>query len=440
MVGQRSNTPIWRCKISDQQDRKWHYHPERGRLVAEAHARPFTPMRAPMLASRIATLSGQEGEAADRAHMAALCRSLGRAEPDPASRWYALDAGKWRLRWERHTEFSSWTFFAAPQGQNLALETALDAAPLDWLASIPGAVLVATNVLVIGRDGPETAALIARHDSVGAIVLNDAARVFTDLRPGPDGLTTYLLVLGSQDEQLAGRLTLTLLEIETYRLMALLGFPLAGEATGELVRVEQEAGELAAQMSRASDPESDHALLNRLTELAGETEALGARISFRFGASLAYHEIVNDRIETLQEQRIAGLQTLGEFMERRLGPAMRTCETVSRRQHAAIERIARTEQMLNTRVEVATEATNAALLASMDRRARDQLQLQRAVEGFSVFAITYYAVSLAAYGFKAAEKHVAGLDATLATAVLAPVILIITWLLLRYFRGRPVED
>ena len=207
-----------------------------------------------------------------------------------------------------------------------------------------------------------------------------------------------------------------------------------------LTRIEAEAGHLASQLSQAADADADRALLARLASLAGETEALSARTSFRFGAATAYHEIVLDRIETIQEVRIAGLQTLGEFMERRLAPAMRTCDTVARRQQAAIERIARTEQMLNTRVEVATEATNVKLLESMDKRAKTQLRLQSAVEGFSVFAIAYYALSLASYPLKAIEKAVPGFDATLAGGALAPILLIIAWTTLRRFRSRARDD
>ena len=426
--------------MSDLRTRPWRYHPARDQLLAEAHARPFTPLGAPMLATRIATLSGQEGAASDRAHMTALCRSLGRSEPGPDARWCVLDAGKWRLRWERHTEFSTWTFFRAPDGDNLMLERACDAAPKDWIDALPGEVLVATNLTLIASDSPQTAALIARHDSIGAIILNDAARVFTDLRPDPDRMTSYLLVMSRNDDQLGGRLALSLLEIETYRLMALLAFPLAGEATELLTRIEAEAGHLASQLSQTADADADRALLTRLASLAGETEALSARTSFRFGAATAYHEIVLDRIETIQEIRIAGLQTLGEFMERRLAPAMRTCDTVARRQQAAIERIARTEQMLNTRVEVATEATNVKLLESMDKRAKTQLRLQSAVEGFSVFAIAYYALSLASYPLKAIEKAVSGFDATLAGGILAPILLIIAWTTLRRFRSRARDD
>lgn len=419
----------------DYQPRSWRYHPDRDRLLAEAYARPFSPLATPMLAARVASLGTGDGAEVDRAHMAKLCRSLGRAEPGPDSRWCALDAGDWRLRWERHTEFSTWTVFRKPDPSiSLVLQSGFDAPPRDWLDSMPGDVLVATNLLIIASDSPNAAALIARHDSIGAILQGDVARVFTDLRPDPDRMTRYLLVMARNDDQLTGRLALSLLEIETYRLMALLAFPLAGEATGLLGGIEMQAAELAAQLAQESDPETDRALLARLATLAGEAEALSARTSFRFGAATAYHQIVLDRIESLQEERLAGLQTLGEFMERRLAPAMRTCDTVARRQQAAIERIARTEQMLNTRVEVATEATNAALLASMDRRADEQLRLQRAVEGFSVFAIAYYAISILHYLFKALEKLLAGFDAAIAASLVAPLVFGMTWWTLRRFR------
>lgn len=412
---------------------RWRFHPDRDRLLAEAHARPYTPLRTPMLATRIATLAGPSAPDDDRVHLTRLCDALGRRPPAVDARWFAVDLGSWRLRWERHTEFSTWTFFRQPAEGSLAIERATVDVPPDWLDSLPGEVMVATNLVIIARDSPDAPGLIARHDSVGSILIDDSARMFTELRGDMDGMTNYLLVVSGRDEQLAGRLALSLLEIETYRLMALLAFPLAGEATGLLGKIETEAGEIAAQLATPADADTDRALLARLAILAGEAEALSARTSFRFGAATAYHQIVLDRIETMQEQRIAGLQTLGEFMERRLAPAMRTCDTVARRQQAAIERIARTEQMLNTRVEVATEATNAALLQSMDRRAKEQLQLQRAVEGFSVFAIAYYAVSLFGYVFKGLEKRIPTLDPELAMAMLAPFVLVLTWFLVRRF-------
>jgi uncharacterized membrane-anchored protein len=414
----------------------WRIHPERDALLAEAHARPYTPLGSPTVATRLATLSGEAGLAADRAHMTTLCRQLGNAEPGPDSRWCALDAGTWSLRWERHTEFSTWTFFRASDRAHPFLEDAHDRAPRGWIEALPGDLLVATTLdLRAGETAASVSALLG-GDAIGAKLLDGAASVFTDLRPDARGFTRYFLITNGDDKALAGRLALGLLEVETYRLMALLAFPLAREAGRELGRIEAEAGELAMQLARESGVAEDRRLLARLVVLAGEAEALNARTSFRFGAGRAYHDIVRDRIAALREAPIAGLQTFSSFMERRLAPALRTCDTVAAREREAIDRIARTGQMLSTRVEVASSESSAALLESMDRRAQLQLRLQRLVEGLSVAAISYYLLSLAAYAFKAVEHTRPDFDATIATGILAPLLVGVVWFGMRRIRHR----
>lgn len=413
----------------------WQYHPDRAVLLAEAHARPYTPLRSPMVATRLATLSGEDGLAADRAHMAALCRELGQAEPGPDSRWCALDAGSWLLRWERHTEFSTWTFFRPSNRAHPFLEDAHDRAPHAWLDDLPGELLVATTLDLRTGEGVASVSALLGGDAIGATLLDGAASVFTDLRPDARGMTRYFLLDNGDDPARAGRLALGLLEVETYRMMALLAFPVARDAGRELARIETAAGELAAQLAQDTGIDQDRRLLAKLVVLAGEAEALNARTSFRFGAGRAYHDIVRDRVAALREAPITGLQTLGAFMERRLAPAMRTCDTVGAREREAIERIARTGQMLATRVGVAAETTNAGLLASMDRRAQLQLRLQRLVEGLSVAAISYYLLSLASYVFKGVEHARPGFDAAVATGMLAPVLVLTVWLLMRRLRG-----
>ena len=415
--------------------RGWRYHAERDRLLAEAHARPYTALAAPMLATRIATLSGEGGAAADRAHMTAVCRRLGHGEPGPDARWCALDAGQWRLRWERHTEFSTWTFFRAPATETLFAETALDLAPADWVAALPGDVLVAVNLEVRGRDTARAEHLLGPEAS-GARIQHDAASAFSDFEPDAGGMTRFLLLAGRAEPERTGRIARSLLEIETYRLMALLAFPLAGEATTLLTGIEARAAALAGELVGKADADEDRRLLGELAHLAGEAEALNARTSFRFGAARAYHEIVRDRIQGLRETPIEGMQTLGEFMERRLAPAMRTCDTVAARERDVIERIARTEQMLNTRVEVAAEATSASLLASMDRRADLQLRLQGAVEGLSVVAISYYAIGILFYLMQALGHELGSLDPKTATGLLAPAVIAAVWIALRRARAR----
>jgi len=412
----------------------WRYHPQRDALLSEAHARPFTPIVGPALVARIATLSGQDGEAADRQHMASLCRRVGQPEPGPAARWCALDAGDWRLRWERHTELSTWTFFRPPGGTTPFVETALGMVPEDWLSSLPGEVLVATRLEVWPEVDERAAAALFGLEVVGARLADGSAIALTDFRTDAQGMTRYLMLAHAGDAALTGRLVQSLLEIETYRMLALLAFPVAGQTGHALSAIETTAAELAHKLAEDADPEADRLLLDRLAALAGETEALIGRTSFRFDAAAAYHGIVRERIEMLREHRIEGLLTLSEFMQRRLDPAMRTCDAVAERQRATIGRIARMAQMLNTRVEVAAEATSAALLASMDRRAGTSLKLQRAVEGLSTVAIAYYAAGLLGFPLKALEHVWQRFDATVAQGLVAPVLAVTVWIGLSAWR------
>ena len=293
---------------------QWRFHPERDRLLAEAHARPSTPVKAPLLAARIATISGEDGVAADRTHMAALCRKIGAAEPGPDARWCILDAGAWRLRWERHTEVSTWTVFRpSPDGDkaNFAV-TALDLLPQDWLAALPGEVLAAAHVAVV-RTAPATM-VFSEDDLIASEVANGAMQAFTDFRPGPDGFTRIIVVQKSGGAGLAGRIVQQLFEIETYRLMALLAFPLAIASAAPIAGMEAQAAEAAFQVADEGDVESDRLLLSRLAALAGEAEALTGSTGFRFSASRAYHGLVQERIAQLNEKPVAGRATIGEFM------------------------------------------------------------------------------------------------------------------------------
>ncbi len=413
-------------------DGQMDFHKDRDRLLAEAHARPSSPVALPALVTRIAALSGQDGGEADWRHMAALCRQLGREAPHPGMRWWSLDAGTWQLRWERHSEFSSWTFVAPPAE---GMDSALDSVPEDWIAAIPGQVLVFTT-LRLRRGHHAHGEPLDRHESIGARLLDGAATLLTDLRPDQRGMTRFDVIMHDDDPVLVGRLALILLEIETYRLMALLAFPLAGQAAAQVKQIEVEAGELAARIADNLGVEDDRALLTRLVTLSGRMEALSASTNFRFAAGDAYYEIVLGRIASLRESPIPGMQTIGQFMDRRLGPAMRTCASVAQRERAVIARIARAGQMLNTRIELVTQAINADLLQSMNRRTLAQLRLQQTVEGLSVAAISYYAFSLLVYPLKGLSHLWPGFDVALASAVLAPFVVALVWLALARIRRR----
>jgi len=416
------------------------FHGDRNVLLAEAHARPSTPLATPTLATRIATLSENDDPLRDWSHMVTLCRRLGAPEPHAGARWCVLNAGNWWLRWEQHTEASTWTFYR-PIPENFVptvADSALDLVPRDWLSTLPGETLVAAHINLLRARPPVD--MLQPVDEIASDLSEGAAQIYTDFRTGADGFTRFQLIQTKPDAAQAGRIMLRLFEIETYRLMALLAFPLAGEATKALTRLETEATDAAIHVAEEGGIEADRALLRRLATLAGEAQTLAGRTNFRFAAARAYYGIVLERIQQLRETRIGSRPNIAAFMERRLAPAMRTCAAVAERQQAVIEHIARTSQLLNTRVELAAEVTNAKLLASMDRRARSQLRLQQTVEGLSVAAISYYGVGLLSSVFGALEARWPQLDKTIATGIAVPIVFGLVWWVLQRLRKRIMHD
>jgi uncharacterized membrane-anchored protein len=240
----------------------------------------------------------------------------------------------------------------------------------------------------------------------------------------------------------AGRVLQRLFEIETYRILALLAFPLAKELAPFLAAREHDLSEIANALTGVAGEADEAALHERLTRLAAEIESREASNLFRFGAAAAYYDLVRRRIRELRETRIEGLQTFEEFTERRLAPAVATCAAVAGRQEALAERVARVTQLLSTRVEITRERQAFAVLASMNRRAQMQLRLQQTVEGLSVAAITYYVVGLVGYAAKAAKSVGVAVDPDIAMGVAVPVVAALVALGLRRFRlaiARKVE-
>ena len=134
--------------------------------------------------------------------------------------------------------------------------------------------------------------------------------------------------------------------------------------------------------------------------------------------------------------RFEGLQTVREFTERRLAPAMNTCLAMAQRQVMLSQRVARATQLLSTRVDLTRERQNQALLTSMDRRAKLQLRLQQTVEGLSVAAITYYVVGLIAYAAKAIVDTRLPLRDEVVTGVAVPVVAAAVFFATRRVRRR----
>jgi uncharacterized membrane-anchored protein len=423
-------------------------HPERLALASEVHARPPEPIDSPARATHLALLVDAAERERELRHLAGLCQAHGVTPPVAGATHFRAVLGDLRLKWERHGEFSSYTFFADGAAGADFDAPAAAGLPAEWLAGIPGATMAALHGTVL-RLGPQEpmpdaqalTAVFGGHAVVGSEVAEGAGLAFTDFQVHPDGYGRVLLLDRKLTRNQAGRMMQRLFEIEAYRMMALLALPIARRQSPRLQVIERSLAALTDGIGSADhDAKRDEALLHDLTRLAAETESGLSASQFRFAACSAYADLVTARIAELRERRIPGLQTIDEFMTRRFRPAVATCQTVSQRLHDLSERISQASGLLRTRVEIARERQNQDLLASMDRRARLQLRLQQTVEGLSVAAIAYYVAGLIGYGAKALDAAGLPLDPDLATGMSVPVVALAVYLALRRARRRLHRD
>ena len=416
-------------------------HPLRQALANELHARPFPTLSAPMQAAFLAIKrpvdAANRDPALDRAHLLTLLDHYGADHPPEGATHYQGELGRYRLKWERHTEFVTYTLFGAIPSGPAFDPVAFEVFPKPWLNNAPGQRL--SSALIRIEIHPEDMDQIDRKlaqwfepESLAAsYVADQSAIVAGDYRiDGAGHMRFAVFAKKGTTARRIGRMVQRLCEIEIYKTMSLLALPRARDLGKQLARLDGEVLRLVQHVKGTERPAAD--VLGELLELSADLEDLKAQHSFRFSATGAYRAIVDARILALREVRITGRQTFSEFMLRRFEPAMRTIGASIEQLDDMAGRTKRAGDLLRTRVEVARSEQNQDLLVSMDRRADLQLRLQRTVEGLSVVAISYYAVNLAAYLLGPLSK---GMGKTTLMAILTPLVLGGVWLVVRRIRN-----
>lgn len=410
-------------------------HPLRYALSDELHARPLVLLTAPQTVWCLTFLTHAAHEAVERDWLARFAGAHEMNAPDPGAMHALLEGGGYLCKWERHTEFTNYVFFKPGLHPEATLDTLPELLPGIDLAELPGQLFVATRILVAPVDGPEARQLPAEPVATESVVCDGRGRVRAGFRIERHGFSSIHLLVDGLSARQVGRAVQSLLELECYRMMALLSLPLARDVHRFVTGAESELAQLTEDCL-ASGAARDDELLARLVDLAARVERSVAGSQYRFSAADAYYAIVRQRVAGLEEAAAGELPTLAGFLERRLAPAMRTCESADARQEALSGRVSRTVDLLRTRVDVAAEAESKRILAALNKRLGLQLRLQQAVEAFSVAAITYYGSSLVAGLANAADRLGLALDAELAGWLSIPVIAVVTWVSLRRLRRR----
>ena len=401
-------------------------HPLRDMLDKELQQRTFPALTAPCRLCQFMLTVSPASRSSELSFIQQLARSQG-SHFSNADNDINLPLFGGSLRFEKHGEFSSYVFIQHGSAKQL-FDDPLDFLPTkDWLDDIPGQIFRVVQLSVI------TPAQLKMHGNIDTLFNPDncissllaaqKARIWTDFQKHAEGAGRMLLVDHGLSPAALGRLVQQLFDLGNYRKLSLLGWPLSRQALAKLTLLEQQLSDITQRIEHKQS--DDELLLNEITTMAAQTEHLIADTSSRLQATAAYYQLTLDRIKSLNETPIEGLLSLQDFSERRLTPAFRTSESVVFRQNALSGRLGRSTELLRTRINLKLEQQNQQLLASMDRRAKLQLNMQQMVEGLSLVAISYYAVQLAEKAIKALGYWLPQLDTQLWQSVSVPVVIVI---------------
>jgi len=416
----------------------WIEHEARAAILAELHARPFVPLETPRRVYHFAFATNDDEARADREAIGALIGGAGGAGESADAKFLHFSVGEWDLRWEQHTEFTTYTW-SISRGAQAPFAHPDPVGTGEIAFRPPGRLVVAAHLCVIDAATPleELAGLFNSQSLCVIGVGRGGAHALTDFAVDAHGFTRLLIRSRDVSALEVGRLTQRLLEIETYRSMALLGLPEARRAGPELRAMEREISGITHALSQMQDTRTNHDLLKRLSDLLAASEALSTRTAFRFGASRAYHALVKARLELVQETKEEPYVSVSFFFRARLDPAVETCNALEARQARLSHQIERATDLMRTGITFEMERQNRDLLDDMNRRAKLQLRLNRIVQGISIAALAYYISGLfvfVAKGLKDAGLIPFGLSAEEATALGLPLAIGASWLFMERVR------
>lgn len=411
--------------------------PRRDLVQAERHARPPVPTSAPAICQHLVFHTNRDDLAYERRACLDLCEELGLLPSGELNDQIAAEGDGVILKWERHTEFSSYTLIQQ-NVKNRSKFVPWAERDLGW-SGVPGKLLVSLLVGIETEKSPSWSKSKRFNWGRGkplcsSLVMGDTTVLESDLRADTHGDIRYLIKTSSAQPERLGRLLQRLIEIETYGALCLYAWKDVKDIGPQIGEAETRLGDLIARLARKTG-EPDEAILSDLAELSAFHESMTARSHFRLNASLAYHEIVSRRLKELREVRVEGCQRLASFTSRRMNPAARTYKSILKRQEETAERINRATQLLRGRIEVAIGKQNQELLKSMNARAEAQYKLQKTVEGLSVVAISYYALGIFGYLAALFAGQVDGLSVKEIVGLAVPFVILGVWLGVRKIKG-----
>ncbi len=216
---------------------------QRQSLHDELNAIAYELLVAPAQLSHLVLLSDRHWVDEELKLISKLCEYYGVIPPHDHNNDFSVNLGALRFRWERHTEYSTYTFFCEGPFETPFDQTAIQRVPGEWLASLPGEILVATHIALDDRSRPkrsltELASLFSSNTVIGSKVAGGSASVWSDNQIHNDGFGRILIHDENLRSRQVGRLVQRLIEIGTYRMLAMLPLPLVRKIIPQLARAD----------------------------------------------------------------------------------------------------------------------------------------------------------------------------------------------------------
>lgn len=417
-------------------------HPLREQLTHELHARPFESLNTPLEIFMFAKYTGEEVTDEECQHLSNFCHANQLPEPANDIRHHRMHLNDELIRWERHGEFTTFSLFKGANSET-PFDATVSESLLQFMAQTEGEILVATHVSLREYDEylhseGAMSEYFKNESLVSARIASNDAQVWTDLQLHDSGYNRILLLDRNLLGLKMGRVTQRLMDVSTYRNMALLTLPVAQSAAHDIAKLDKSLSNLLDQLNESTQDDANHkrhdnpieldsAMLKALTDLSMKIQAISTQTRYRLSAADAYYALINSRIDELNESRVTGYQTIGEFLQRRLSPAMRTCHSVAMRLDDLSNRTSGAVNLLRTRLDLTLEHQNHKLLGSMNKRVLVQMRLQETVEGLSIAAITYYIVGLVGYMAKSTKSLGLTVSPELITGISVVPIGLMVW-------------
>lgn len=291
-------------------------HPARRSRLAMPGLMSIQPLVAPCCMGYLAMETDPASIEADREHLGWLCYSVGAPPPDSASMVHEFDIRGIRLRWERQPELATYIVTRSGMMEDAFATSALAALPPDWVAGLPGRLLVGLSIQIEETSGPERSpAAMTRlfgNDAWQGVSLGGGSGVlWSDWRPDDLGMVRLLIRNIRMSDRELGRMVHRLCQIESARMRILARSLYLQQGEPHLLAIERKMAELVATGVAAPDPDDDMARADLMAALTRDLEHLASQLP-----DLASNESdlvrCEDAIAGLREGRIENLPLLSE--------------------------------------------------------------------------------------------------------------------------------